>query len=55
MSVDEIEECVEDLHDRGIVEIKSLTSIGISGVPTEALDRFLDTLIERIKAGVDGG
>ena len=55
MSVDEIEECIEDLHDRGIVEIKSLTSIGISGVPTEALDRFLDTLIERIKAGVDGG
>jgi cell division control protein 6 len=55
LGVDEIEECVQDLHDRGIVEIKSLTSIGISGVPTEALDRFLDTLIERLKSGINGG
>jgi len=46
---------LEDLHDSGIVEINSLTSIGISDVPTEALNRFLDILMERIKAGIDGG
>lgn len=53
LNVDEVEECVQDLHDRGIIEIKSLNSIGITGVPTEALHRFLDTLIERIKGGLN--
>jgi len=51
--IEDIEEYVQDLADREIVDIKSLTSIGISGVPTEALERFLDGLIERIKFGLN--
>lgn len=51
-SIEDIEEHVQDLADREIVDIKSLTSIGISGVPTEALESFLDSLMERIKFGL---
>jgi cell division control protein 6 len=51
--IEDIEEHVQDLADREIVDIKSLTSIGISGVPTEALESFLDGLIERIKFGLN--
>ncbi len=51
-AIDDIEEYVQDLADRDIVDIKSLTSIGISGVPTEALERFLDSLMDRIRIGI---
>ncbi|NWG09979.1 MAG: AAA family ATPase [Nitrososphaerales archaeon] len=51
--IDEIEEQVQDLADRDIIDIKSLTSIGISGVSTEALERFLDKLVDRIRIGID--
>jgi Cdc6-like AAA superfamily ATPase len=51
---EDIEEQIQDLGDREIVDIRSLTSIGISGLPTEDLDRFLDGLIDRIKGGLDG-
>jgi len=51
-TIDEIEEYVQDLADRDIVDIKSLTSIGISRVPTEDLERFLEGLIERIRIDV---
>lgn len=44
-----LEEDIQNLHDRGIIEIKSLTKIGISGLPAEDLSRFLDNLIERVK------
>ena len=44
-----IEDYVQDLADRGIIEIKSLTKIGISGIPTENLGKFLDNILERIK------
>jgi len=51
--IDHAEEYVQDLSDRGIVDIKSLTSIGISGIPTEDLDRFLDNMIERVKSELE--
>ncbi len=54
-AIDEIEEYVQDLADRDIVDIKSLMSIGISKVSTEDLERFLEGLIERIRIDVDNG
>lgn len=55
LGVDEIEDHVEDLYDRSIVDIKSLSSIGISGVPTETLGRFVEGLIERLGSDIGGG
>ncbi len=55
LSVDEVEEYTEDLYDRGIIDIKSLSCIGISGAPTEALDRLIDSLITHLKGGLGGG
>ncbi len=45
----DVEEYVQDLKDRNIVDIRSLTQIGISGVALDELDRFLGNLIERIR------
>ena len=47
--IGDIEEYVQDLCDRGIIDIKSLTKIGISGVPTEKLGQFLDNILQRVK------
>ncbi|MCP8322968.1 MAG: AAA family ATPase [Candidatus Methylarchaceae archaeon HK02M2] len=52
-AIDEIEEYVQDLADRDIVDIKSLTSIGISRVPMEDLEKFLEGLMERIRIDVN--
>jgi cell division control protein 6 len=46
---DQAEEYVQDLADRGIIDIRSLTQIGISGIALDDLDRFLNNLIERIR------
>jgi len=50
--VEEIEEEVQELIDRGIVDMKSLTKFGISGVPAEDLERFLDGIMQRLKNGL---
>jgi cell division control protein 6 len=42
---------VQDLQNRGIIEVKGLTEIGISSVPTNALDRFLEYLVSRLSPG----
>lgn len=46
-----VNEYVQDLCDRGIIDIKSLLEIGISGVALEDLNRFLNSLITRLKRG----
>jgi hypothetical protein len=46
----ELEENLQDLHDRGIIEVASLTRIGISGAPAEQLETFLDVIIRRLEA-----
>jgi len=51
--VEEIEEYVQDLIYTGIVDMKSLTEFGISGVSTEDLERFLDMIVEKLKRGLD--
>jgi len=48
--VRDIDEHLQDLKERKIVEIKSLLEIGINGVALEDLDRFLNHLIERLKS-----
>jgi cell division control protein 6 len=48
----DLEDCVQDLLDRGIIDFKSITRIGITGVPTENLIKYLDNLIERVKSGL---
>ena len=50
--VADLEGFVQDLHDRGVIEIKSLKKIGISGVTAKELSEYLDNLIERIKNGL---
>ena len=45
----DIDEYVQDLDDRKIVDIRSLTQIGISGLAVDDLDGFLNNLIKRIK------
>ncbi len=42
-------EMLQDLGDRGVVEIKGLTKIGISGVPVENLTNFLEGLMDKLE------
>ncbi len=49
---EDVEEVLEDLADRGIVDVKSLTEVGISGAPVEELSAFLDDLISRVKESI---
>ncbi|UCH01754.1 MAG: AAA family ATPase, partial [Candidatus Bathyarchaeota archaeon] len=44
-----IEENIQDLIDRNIVDLKSLIQIGISGVTLENLDDYLNNLLEKIR------
>ncbi len=53
--VENLEELLQDLSDRGIVEIRSLTEIGINGVPVDKLQAFLDSLFERLESGLSKG
>ena len=50
---DDVEESLQDLHDRGIIDIKSLTEIGINGVSAESLGNFLDHLLKKVKQVID--
>lgn len=51
--IEEIEEQVQDLIYMGIVDMKSLTEFGVSGVSIEDLERFLDMIVEKLKRGLD--
>jgi hypothetical protein len=46
--VENLEDYVQDLSDRGILDIHSLKEIGINGVPAEKLESFLDGLFQRL-------
>jgi len=48
-----MEEYVEDLIDRGIVNMKSLTKLGISGASAEDLERFLNGILQRLRSGLN--
>lgn len=49
----EVEEQVQDLKDRGFVDVKSLTQIGIGGVPAQQLGRLLEGIMERVRSDPD--
>jgi len=51
--ISEVDEYLQDLSDRGIVDVKSLTRIGISGVPAEDLGRLLENIMERVRSGLN--
>lgn len=44
-----LEDYLQELSDRRIVDIRSLNEIGINGVPAEKLEPFLDSLLERLR------
>ena len=46
------EDYLQDLCDRGIIEIHSLREIGISGAAVEDLGGFVDALIKRVSNGL---
>jgi len=52
--VDEIEEHVQDLVDRGVVEMKSLTKLGVSDVAAEDLERLLSSVFQRLRGSANG-
>lgn len=52
--VSEVEEEVQDLIDRGIVTMKSLTKFGITGVTAKDLNQFLTGIRQRIYHGING-
>jgi len=47
--IDNLDEQLDDLSARGIVDVKSLTQIGISGVPAQQLTLFLEALMHRLE------
>ena len=51
----DIDDYIQDLSDRRIIEVESLREIGIKGAPTENLETYLDSLFKRIEAGIVGG
>jgi cell division control protein 6 len=53
--IENIEESLQDLWDRQIINVRSLLEIGISGAPVKDLDVFLDGLIERLEARIEYG
>ncbi len=51
---EDMEDFLQDLHDRKIIEIRSLREIGVSGVSTESLEQFLGNLLKRLEAELNG-
>jgi hypothetical protein len=47
-----VDRILQDLADRGIAQIKSLTQIGIADVPVDQLADYLKLLTERVKRDV---
>jgi cell division control protein 6 len=50
----DVDRLLQDLGDRGIVQVKSLTQIGIADMPAEELVRHLNSLMERVETGLKG-
>ncbi len=45
----DMEDYLQDLHDRKIIEIRSLREIGVSGTSSENLELFLENLLKRLE------
>ncbi len=53
--VEKFEECVQDLVHRAIIDMKSLTELGISGASLVDLEKFLGNLMERLGQDLNEG
>ncbi|RLI33664.1 hypothetical protein DRO66_09855 [Candidatus Bathyarchaeota archaeon] len=53
VKLDKLDYAVQDLNDRGLVDVRSLVQIGISDIPIEELIRYLDNLMERVRSGLN--
>jgi len=53
IKLEDLDFAVQDLGDRGIIDIRSLVQIGISEVATEDLIVYLDNLVERLRSGLN--
>ena len=51
--VKEFEEYVQDLIYRGIIDMKSLTELGFSGASLIDIEKFLNSLMQRLRQGLD--
>jgi len=51
--MENIEDHVQSLNNKGIIEVKSLTKIGMSGLSAEDLSKYLDNLIEKVESDLD--
>jgi cell division control protein 6 len=49
-----VDRLLQDLCDRGIIQIKSLMQIGIADMPTEGLVKHLNSLMEGVETGFKG-
>jgi Cdc6-like AAA superfamily ATPase len=49
-----VDHLLQDLGDRGIVQIKSLTQIGIADITAEGLIEYLKSLMERVETDFKG-
>ena len=47
--IKDVDECVQDLCDRNVIDLKSLLQIGISGVSTTDLEIYLNNIIKRLE------
>jgi len=52
--VEEIEELIQDLVDRRVIEMKSLTKMGILHVSAEDLERLLNSILQRLRGSING-
>ena len=53
VKLENVDYAVQDLGDRGIIDVKSLVKIGISDIPTDELIRYLDNLMERVRSDIN--
>jgi len=47
--LEDVEERIQDLVDRGVIEMKSQKKLGISHVAAEDLERFLNSILQRLE------
>jgi cell division control protein 6 len=52
LRLENVDQAVQDLGYRGLVDIKSLVQIGISDVPVEDLIKYLDNLMGRVRSEI---
>lgn len=55
IKVENIDYAIQDMGDKGIVNVKSIVQIGISDVPTEDLIAYINSIIDRVRSDLNEG